>query len=145
MRCRTASSIEALWDPCWLMRQSSGRYARSTMARGIITSSVTIRHTIEHRAARPARVARIFHRHHAAAFADEHAGPDDDRRLVADDDARMRRGQARSGAVGPDDCISCEDAAPAIIATDIDALTGAGLRHRGGGRARDQRRYQDGE
>src|SRR5882757_6573342 len=97
-------------------------------ARRISTISITIRNAIEHRAACPAGIARVFHRHHAVALADEHAGPDDNRRFVADDDARMRRDQARSRAVGPDDRFAGEDAAPSVIATHIDALTGAGLR-----------------
>src|SRR3954470_21783285 len=64
---------------------------------------VTIRHAIQHRAARLARCARIFHWHVTAlAVAGEHAGADHDRRLVADDDARMRRDQIRPRAVGPD-------------------------------------------
>ena len=63
---------------------------------------VAIRHAIQHRAARLARRARIFHRHvPALAVAGEHAGPDHDRRLVADDHARMRRDQVRRRAVRP--------------------------------------------
>ena len=95
--------------------------------------SKAIRHAIQNRAARLVRRARIFHRHHALALADEHAGADDDGRFVADDDARMRRGQARSRAVGPDDGVAREDAAPAVVAGHVDALAGAGLRHRRAG------------
>ena len=98
------------------------------------TSLVAIRHAIEHGAARRLG-ARIFHRHHALALADEHALSDDDGRFVADDDAGVRRGQARARAVGPDDGIAREDAALAVVAAHIGALTGAGLRHGGAGGA----------
>src|SRR5437773_2186500 len=81
--------------------------------------SVTIRNPVQHRAARPARVARVFHRDHALALADEHALADNDRRLVADDDAWMRRGETRSRAVGPDDGIAREDAAPSVVTAHI--------------------------
>lgn len=74
--------------------------------------SIAIRHAIEHRAARPPRVAWILHRHDAAAFADEHAWPDPDRGRVADDHARMRRGQARARAVAPDDGVARKHPAP---------------------------------
>jgi hypothetical protein len=68
--------------------------------------SIAIRHAVEHRAARPARVARVFHRDAARALADEHALPDGDRRSVADDHARMRRGEVRARAVALDDCVA---------------------------------------
>ena len=106
---------------------------------------VAIRHAIEHGAARLVRRARIFHRHHTLALADEHARAHDDRRLVADDDARMRRGQAGARAVGPDDRIACEDAAPAVFAGDIDPLAGSGLRPRRPGIKRRCRGHQNRE
>jgi hypothetical protein len=52
--------------------------------------------------------ARIFHRHDALALPDEYARSHDHQRFVADDDARVRRGEARSAAVGPGDSIAGE-------------------------------------
>src|SRR3954451_8739750 len=81
---------------------------------------VAIRHAIQHRAARLARRARIFHRHVAAlAVAGEHAGTDHDRRLVADDDARMRQNEIRPGAVRPDQRFAGENPAPAVVAGHV--------------------------
>src|SRR4051794_3986155 len=90
-------------------------------------NSVAVRDAVQHRAARPAGVARVFHRHHALALADKHALTDVDGRFVADDDARMRRGQIRTRAIGPDDGVAREDPTPSVVATHIDALLGAGL------------------
>ena len=66
------------------------------------------------------RRVRIVHRHRALALADEHAGPDMNRALVAYDDALMRR-RARARAVRPEDDIARKHPAPAVIATDVDA------------------------
>src|SRR5665213_709353 len=106
---------------------------------------ITIREAIQNRAPCPFRRARIFHRHHALALADEHALSHHDRRCVADDDARMRRRQARSGAVWPDDRVACQDAVSAVVATHVEALTGAVLRLRGPGAGDDRCRYQNRE
>src|SRR5437763_4780976 len=58
----------------------------------------------------------------------------------------MRR-RARSVAVGPDDGIARQYAAPPVIAGDVVALTGADLRHCGGGAAEhgrgDQKQERD--
>src|ERR1700754_1726441 len=82
-------------------------------------ASITIRHAIQHRATRLG--ARVLHRHDALAArtADHHALADNDRRLVADHDARMLRGEVGARAVGPDDGIAREDAAPAVVAGDV--------------------------
>ncbi len=119
----------------WPRRRPRCRCVRPMAARGITRPAdlVAIRNAIEDGAARLVRRTRIIHRHHAVAFADEHARPDDDRRFVADDDARMRRGQARSRAVGPDDRVAGQHAAPSVIAGDVEPLAGAGLRHRRSG------------
>ncbi len=53
--------------------------ARRPYKRRQLIQSIAIRHAVEHRAARPPRVARILHWHDAAALADEHAWPDPDR------------------------------------------------------------------
>ncbi len=108
-------------------------------------SLVTIRDAIEDGTPRLVRCARIIQGHDALALADEHALSDDHGRFIADDDARMRGGQARPGAVGPDDRISGENAAPAVVATDIDALMGAGLRQRWRRAARRHHGHQDRE
>src|SRR6185312_17145838 len=78
--------------------------------------SIAIRHALEHRAARPARVGRVLHRHHALALADDHALADDDRGSVADDHARVRRDRAGARAVRPDDRIARKHPAPAVVA-----------------------------
>ena len=108
-------------------------------------SLITVRDAIENRTARLVRRARIFERHDALALADEHALSHDHGRFVADDDARMRRGQARAGAVGPDDRIAGEHAAPAVVAAHVDTLMGAGLRQCRRRAARQHRGYQNRE
>ena len=137
--------VKALLSPRASPRRrvaSSGPATRSVIRRRLIT----IRHAIQYRAARLARRARIFHRHHAAlAVAGEHAGTDHDRRLVADDDAWMRRDQVRPRAIGPDQGFAGENPAPAVVAGHVHALPGAGLRHRRTGGAQRKRRCQDGE
>ncbi len=55
----------------------------------------------------------------------------------------MRRRQARPRAVRPDDRIAGPDAAPAVIAADVDALTRAGLRQRRPGIARGDRGHEN--
>src|SRR5258705_3039434 len=67
---------------------------------------VTIRYAIEHGTARLEWRTRIIHRRCAVSLPDEHAGPDDHRRFVADDDAGIWRRQARSRAVGPEDGVA---------------------------------------
>ena len=89
---------------------------------------VAIRDAVEHRAARLVRRARIVERHRAFAGTDKHALPDHHRLLVADDHTRMRRGEVGARAVGPDDCVTREDAASSVGAGDVGALAGAGLR-----------------
>src|SRR5258706_13813263 len=68
----------------------------------IINTLIAIRCAIEDRASSLVRRAWIIERDDALALADKHALSHDHRRFVADDDARMRRGQARSLAVGPE-------------------------------------------
>jgi len=97
--------------------------------------SIAIRHAVEHRAARSPRIARVLHRHHARALADEHALPDGDRRSVADDHARMRRGEVRARAVALDDCVARKHPAAAVIAGHVHTRPGAALRQRRAGGA----------
>src|SRR6201999_2182397 len=97
-----------------------------------VGSSIAVRHTVQHRAAQLVRRARILHRlRGAVAFADEHAGTDVDRRLVADDDAVMAL-QPRVGTVRPDNGVALEDALAAVVAGDVHALPGALVGARGG-------------
>ncbi len=83
-----------------------------------------------------------------AAAADDDALADDDRRFVADDDARVRRGETRFRPVGPDDRVARKDAAPPVVARDVVALPGAALGARRAGKSehdhgdgRDRRRH----
>src|ERR1700682_5491524 len=99
-----------------MIRKSGYRFSEKIMLKKKIewdddskkshSALVTIRHAIEHSAARLERRARIFHRLLAVSLAGEHAGSDDHRRFIADDDAWMRRRQARSRAIGPEDRIA---------------------------------------
>ena len=58
----------------------------------------------------------------ALPISDKDAGPDGDRRFVADDNARVRRHQ-RPGTVGPDDRLARPNAATPVIADRIRAFT----------------------
>src|SRR5207237_3976189 len=95
--------------------------------------SIAVRHAVEGGAARLR--AGVLHWHHAFArtAADEHPRANNDRLLVADDDARVLRGEVGARAVGPDDRVSRENPAPSIVAGDVVALPGAFLRHRRAG------------
>ena len=68
------------------MASSLGQFRRA-----VSLGLIAIRDAIQNRAARPVRIAWIFHRHDALSLADKYALSHDHRRLVADDDARMRR------------------------------------------------------
>jgi hypothetical protein len=48
----------------------------SSRVAAALNNSITVSHAIEHRAARPCRIARIFHRHHALALAHKQPYPD---------------------------------------------------------------------
>src|SRR6185312_7121528 len=91
--------------------------------------SVAVGHALESRAARLR--ARVLHRHSVALAMSHHdALADDDGLLVADDHARVLRGEAGARAVGPNDRVAREYPAPAVVAGDIVARPRAVLGRR---------------
>src|SRR5882672_10415183 len=93
--------VDRLRPPC-----SNKKIERDDDSKKSHSALVTIRYAIEHGTARLEWRTRIIHRHCAVSLPDEHAGPDDHRRFVADDDAGIWRRQARSRAVGPEDRVA---------------------------------------
>ena len=116
-------SFYARWRPSFLQHAGLWLWIPGSLVslapRNDEGASITIRHAVQHRAARLR--ARILHRHRplAASAPDHHALADDDRRFVADHDARMLRGEVGARAVGPDDGVAGEDAALAAVAGDV--------------------------